>query len=128
MNQPTKKRTYTNKSSHLESETSIKAQSSKNTCKHTQCMILNDVISIFRTQGHIGSGQFGSVQRGVWKTGNGPEVQIALKSLSESSTAESRLKFLQEAVIMAQFKHPNITSLYGVVSKDTPVIYAVTVH
>ena len=29
---------------------------------------------------------------------------------------EDKVKFLQEAAIMAQFKHPNVINLYGVVS------------
>ena len=31
------------------------------------------------------------------------------------------MKFLQEAAIMAQFKHPNVVSLYGVVTQGKPV-------
>ena len=49
------------------------------------------------------------------------EFAVALKALSEGSTAASRVKFLQEAAIMAQFRHSNIVSLYGVISKDEPV-------
>ena len=60
------------------------------------------------------------MKRGVWKIGT-IEFAVALKALSEGSTVESRVKFLQEAAIMAQFRHSNIVSLYGVISKDEPV-------
>ena len=47
---------------------------------------------------------------------------MALKSLNGQALSDlDRVKFLQEAVLMAQFKHPNIISLYGVVSLGEPV-------
>ena len=71
-------------------------------------------------KGHLGSGQFGSVQQGVWK--NGSEIiPVALKVLKEEASETDKVKFLQEAAIMAQFTHPNVVSLYGVVSKGEPV-------
>jgi serine/threonine protein kinase len=71
-------------------------------------------------KGHLGSGQFGSVQQGVWK--NGSEIiPVALKVLKEEASETDKVKFLQEAAIMAQFTHPNVISLYGVVSKGEPV-------
>ena len=73
-----------------------------------------------RVKGHLGSGQFGSVQQGVWK--NGSEIiPVALKVLKEEASETDKVKFLQEAAIMAQFTHPNVVSLYGVVSKGEPV-------
>ena len=47
--------------------------------------------------------------------------ETALKTLKEGSTNQDKVKFLQEAAIMAQFKHPNVVSLYGVVSDKEPV-------
>ncbi len=71
--------------------------------------------------GHLGSGQFGSVEEGVWYWGN-LKVKVALKSLNGESLGEiDRIKFLQEAVLMTQFRHPNIMSLYGVVGIGEPV-------
>ena len=48
-------------------------------------------------------------------------MQVALKTLKEGSQQEDKVKFLQEAAIMAQFSHPNVAVLYGVVSKGEPV-------
>ena len=66
--------------------------------------------------GHLGSGQFGNVEKGMWQS-----KEVALKSLKTDSTDEDKVKFLQEAAIMAQFKHPNIVTLHGVVSNKEPV-------
>ena len=74
----------------------------------------------YRINGHLGSGQFGSVEQGVWKEG-ARSVPVAVKLLKEGASEINKVKFLQEAAIMAQFKHPNVVSLYGVVSKDQSV-------
>jgi len=71
--------------------------------------------------GHLGSGQFGVVEEGRWHTGI-KNVKVALKSLSgDVITQQDKVKFLQEAVLMAQFKHPNVIHLYGVVCIGEPV-------
>lgn len=61
-----------------------------------------------RTREHLGSGQFGSVASGVWK-----EKEVALKTLMKGLDMDY-IKLLQEAVIMVQFQHKNVLSLYGV--------------
>lgn len=70
---------------------------------------------------HLGSGQFGTVEQGIWTWGR-LKTDVALKSLNSQNASDSdRVKFLQEAVLMAQFKHPNIIMMYGVVSIGEPV-------
>ena len=66
---------------------------------------------------HLGSGQFGSVNKGVWRSGVTVK-EVAVKTLTDSLNI---VKFLQEAAIMAQFRHPKVVALYGVVSRDKPV-------
>ena len=63
---------------------------------------------------------FGTVYKGVWVSPNG-EVEVAVKTLKEGSGEEDRVKFLQEAAIMGQFKHPNVVEMYGVVTQGEPV-------
>ena len=65
----------------------------------------------------IGSGEFGTVDRGQWTSERGV-MEVAVKTLTDSANT---VKFLQEAAIMAQFKHPNVLTLYGVVSTGDPV-------
>ncbi len=78
------------------------------------------VQNYLRITGHLGSGQFGSVEQGVWKRQGTKPVDVALKSLTKTSE-EDRVKFLQEAAIMAQFKHPNVIVLHGVITNKKPV-------
>ena len=68
----------------------------------------------------LGSGQFGVVNRGVWSMGD-QEREVAVKSMADSSSEDQRIQFLQEAVIMGQFKHPNVITLYGVIKRNGPV-------
>ena len=49
------------------------------------------------------------------------EVEVALKTLKERSGEEDRVKFLQEAAIMGQFKHPNVVEMYGMITMSQPV-------
>ena len=70
--------------------------------------------------GTLGKGQFGVVRRGVWREG-GEEREVAVKLLADGSTEEKRIQFLEEAVIMGQFKHPSIITLHGVITASGPV-------
>ncbi|XP_064386577.1 ephrin receptor 1-like isoform X2 [Halichondria panicea] len=73
---------------------------------------------------HLGSGQFGSVELGQWNRHGTKPVDVALKSLTKTSE-EDKVKFLQEAAIMAQFRHPNVIMLYGVIAKEEPMTLVV---
>ena len=73
--------------------------------------------------GHLGSGQFGNVEKGMWKS-----KEVALKTLKMGSSEEAKVKFLQEAATMAQFKHPNIVTLHGLVSDREPVSIYHTIY
>ena len=66
---------------------------------------------------HLGTSQFGSVSKAVWRH-DSEQRDVAVKTLTDSANT---VKFLQEAAIMAQFKHPNILTLHGVVSAGNPV-------
>jgi len=48
-------------------------------------------------------------------------LEVAVKSLEGGSTEDERVKFLQEAAIMGQFKHPNIIRVIGVITTSDPV-------
>lgn len=69
---------------------------------------------------HLGSGQFGSVSEGIWET-EAQNTAVALKVLKEGYSKTDKLKFLQEAVIMVQFRHPNVVAMFGMVTEGEPV-------
>ena len=53
---------------------------------------------------------------------------VAIKSVTEGFKKEDKVKFLQEAAIMAQFRHPHIVRLLGAVTVDEPVGVCGCVH
>lgn len=69
---------------------------------------------------HLGSGRFGTVKKGVWKTLGG-EREVAVKMLQSGPTSQDTIMFLQEAATMGQFRHPNVVQLLGVVTLGEPV-------
>ncbi len=78
-----------------------------------------------RATSRLGSGQFGSVRKGVWKPPTLDKVHdVALKTLvhTHSDSGEDRIKLLQEAVVMGQFSHPNVIKLLGVAISDDVVL------
>ena len=75
----------------------------------------------------LGSGYFATVNRAMWLKPNLGEEEVAVKILSDKADNEDRIKFLQEAALMGQFKHTNVLTLHGVVTNDTSVSYSLTV-
>ena len=63
----------------------------------------------------LGVGNFGEVSKGQWEYEQGP-MEVAVKTLKTGSSEEEAVRFLQEAAIMGQFRHPNIVELLGVVT------------
>ena len=46
---------------------------------------------------------------------------MAVKTLKEGSGEEDKVKFLQEAAIMGQFKHSNVVEMHGMILIGEPV-------
>ena len=46
---------------------------------------------------------------------------MAIKTFNHKADEKERVKFLQEAAIMGQFRHPNVITLHGVVTVGEPV-------
>eukprot|EP00049_Salpingoeca_infusionum_P025972 m.22959 g.22959 ORF g.22959 m.22959 type:complete len:825 (+) comp8437_c0_seq3:139-2613(+) len=67
----------------------------------------------------IGAGEFGEVFHAQITKG-GKAVDCAVKTLLPGSKPEDKLEFLKEAVIMVQFRHPNVLGLLGVVIDQEP--------
>ena len=75
---------------------------------------------MYRVTDHLGSGHFGNVNKGLWQTPGGSK-QVAIKRLKEDPSDADRVKFLQEAAVNGQFRHPNVVKLLGVVTIGEPV-------
>lgn len=75
---------------------------------------------LHRIKEYLGSGQFGTVSKGVWLSPRG-QIEVAIKLLQAGAPEDSHVKFLKEAAIMGQFTHRNVISLLGVVTLGEPV-------
>lgn len=73
----------------------------------------------------LGSGEFGTVQQGVWTDHDGSRLQVAIKCLSQDRMENNPVEFLKEAAIMHTVDHESIVRLYGVVL-DTASLMLVT--
>ena len=73
-----------------------------------------------RLTGVLGSGEFGTVNKGVWESPM-RAMDVAVKQLQHGASEEEKVKFLQEAAINGQFRHPNVVKLMGVVTTGEPV-------
>lgn len=64
----------------------------------------------------IGSGNFGSVTKGVWNEGN----EVALKKLNDPERVK---EFLAEAKLLQSLRHPNIVQFFGIyMDGETPLL------
>ena len=91
-----------------------------------QCCNDNHVLMYYhhscRANERLGSGQFGTVFKGVWQSSpDSPPLDVAIKTLQQSAREEDRVKFLQEGAIMGQFRHLNIVKLHGIVREEKTV-------
>lgn len=76
---------------------------------------------LYSPTSEIGKGEFGTVWRGKWTIPEGGTRTVAIKLLNPDLPRKDRIRFLQEAVILGQFRHPNIVNLFGVVKDGEPV-------
>ncbi len=56
------------------------------------------------------------------------EKEVAVKTLKIGATEEEKIKFLQEAVIMCQFCHPNVVRTLGLVTIHESVRYSNNIY
>lgn len=69
-------------------------------------------------------GQFGpQTLKSSWRKSQQVTLDVSLKTTYTDEATESveRAKLLQEAAILAQFRHPNVVGLYGIINKDNTV-------
>lgn len=77
-----------------------------------------------RTVKRIGGGAFGDVYLGVLdeRSSNGiPAYKVAVKIAKQEGTeteeANNKFELMREALLMAQFRHPNVLGLVGVITR-----------
>eukprot|EP00051_Salpingoeca_urceolata_P004081 m.62467 g.62467 ORF g.62467 m.62467 type:complete len:1449 (-) comp13351_c0_seq2:223-4569(-) len=73
----------------------------------------------------LGRGHFGAVHSALLneKSVNGiPAYPVAVKTLHPDAPATEQQTFVKEAALMAQFSHPHITELIGVVTAGEPTL------
>lgn len=76
---------------------------------------------LFRLKEQLGSGQFGVVHHGIWRTRSETgckDMDVAVKAVENGRKSEERVKFLQEAVVMGQFHNPYILQIFGIINED----------
>ena len=69
---------------------------------------------------YLGNGNFADIHKAVWTKLGQAEMYVATKTLV-SKSKKDRLRFLQEAHMMAQFSHVNIVKIHGVLAEKEPV-------
>ena len=60
------------------------------------------------------------MSKGIWQSPMGA-MDVAVKQLQSGASEEEKVKFLQEAAVNGQFRHPNVVQLMGVVTVGEPV-------
>ena len=60
------------------------------------------------------------MNKGIWQSPAGA-MDVAVKQLQPGASEKEKVKFLQEAAINGQFRHPNVVKLMGVVTGEGPV-------
>ncbi len=69
----------------------------------------------------IGSGCYGRVYKATYLSNGSNTIEVAVKTLREGAREQDRIKFLQEAAVMAQFKHTNVLKLHGIAIEEDSV-------
>lgn len=69
----------------------------------------------------IGEGEFALVRSAKLYLESGQE-EVAVKQLKQGATSRDKSNFLREACTMAQFDHPNILKLKGVITNEEPMM------
>ena len=77
--------------------------------------------SLVTLSNQLGEGHFGEVYQAEWEIPNHGPIEVAVKLVKNGAPQEERVKLLQEAAILGQFRHRHVVSLLGVVTLGEPV-------
>ena len=81
-------------------------------------LIVKDMIKLLEK---LGEGEFGEVYRGMFNSRTSQPMEVAVKVTKPDASLLDKIKFLQEATIMGQFNHRNVSKLFGIVTSSQPV-------
>eukprot|EP00041_Stephanoeca_diplocostata_P033290 m.1096209 g.1096209 ORF g.1096209 m.1096209 type:complete len:1183 (-) comp24307_c0_seq5:1053-4601(-) len=72
----------------------------------------------------LGEGEFGFVTKALYRRDSDVDLDVAVKVMKPRSGDSEKLHqdFLQEGSVTAQFKHPNVIQLIGVVTGGLPLL------
>uniref|UniRef100_A0A0K8TI66 Tyrosine-protein kinase n=1 Tax=Lygus hesperus TaxID=30085 RepID=A0A0K8TI66_LYGHE len=71
----------------------------------------------------LGEGEFGAVYRALYQTGDGSEIEVAVKTLHrEHMNANNRNEFIKEAELMMGLNHHCIVKLIGLSQDDNNLL------
>ena len=73
-------------------------------------LIVKDMIKLLEK---LGEGEFGEVYRGMFNSRTSQPMEVAVKVTKPDASLLDKIKFLQEATIMGQFNHRNVSKLFG---------------
>ena len=79
------------------------------------------IIFFCSTVKELGHGEFGVVTLATW-TDDNTSKEVAVKTLNQRASQKDKIKFFQEAALMAQFIHDNVIRTYGMVTTDPAMI------
>ena len=68
----------------------------------------------------LGKGGFGTVYKGIWRSGG--DIIVAIKQMNEGSLMGALEQFEKEVMTMSQLRHPNIVQIYGISCDQTYAI------
>ena len=78
----------------------------------------------------LGEGAFGEVYIARLKSGEGDQgftFPVAIKTMHNKVSLESKLEFLKEARVMQKLEHPHIVRVFGVATCGQPVLLAMEI-
>ena len=86
--------------------------------------IISSLVNALRIPPRELFGQFGyQTVRTSWRKTQDQTLDVCMKATytDEGTDRAERIKMLQEAAVLAQFRHPNVVRLHGVIYKENVV-------
>ena len=124
---PTRSRSMVLQYAPFKAENNILYYTGTNQTGHKEFDTLQG-LSIIRYEsiqiGHlIGSGAFGEVYSALSNQSDEriPHRDIAVKFVNSNAGPEQKQEFIQEAILMRNFEHPNIVQVYGICTDSEPI-------